>query len=189
MGSLSRERQIEIEIAVIETLQDVGVSQFPVSISLLAHALGIKLVPYSSLHDDERTLAFQVSGDAFHVRNCNYTDTRIIFDDTNKAHYYRSRFSGGHEIGHIVLEHDETTPDREREADYFSGYLLAPHPLILRLHEGFSISDVFGVSNECAFVATKQAALRRSEGVSWRPHEKWLIENATWKGGGLLGTI
>lgn len=189
MDSLSRERQIEIEYATVELLQDFNVNEFPISISKLAELLGIKLVPCSSLSQEERNLALAASNDAFHVRTYDFMHTCIVFDDTNGAYYHRSRFSGGHEIGHIVLEHNERTPNREREADYFSGYLLAPHPLVIRCRKGFSISDVFGVSSDCASYARRQADARLREGAPWRPHEKWLLDNAVWKGGGLLGSI
>lgn len=112
--------------------------------------------------------------------------TRIVVADMNGTYYCRSRFSGGHEVGHIVLEHNENTPDREREADYFSGYLLSPHPLVLR-HRFEDVADTFGVSGPCAHFAWDQAQTRKREGGPWRPHEQWLLDNVVWKGGGLVG--
>lgn len=189
MEKLTRERQIEIEIAAVELLQDFGLTNFPVSIKQLAEALGINLVPCSSLSEDEKKLAFAASKDAFHARTDDFMDVRIVFDDANGSYYLRSRFSGGHEVGHVVLAHREDTPDREREADYFSGYLLAPHPLVLNCPVGYSVSEVFGVSEKCAQFACDQARARKSEGGPWLPHEQWLLDNIVWKGGGLLACI
>lgn len=147
------------------------------------------MVPYSSLPENEKKLAFAASDDAFNVKTRDYMNTWIVFDDTHGARYARSRFSGGHEIGHIILGHKKTTPENEREADYFSGYLLIPHPIVLKCKPGFSLEDVFGVSKDCAAFAYDQAQARLREHTPWYPHEQWLIDNATWKGGGLLGKI
>lgn len=185
--TLNREREIEIEAAAIELLQDFGLNRFPVSIAEVARALGVELIPYTSLPGSERDLAFAASCDAFHVRTHDFMNVCIVFDDAQGTLFNRSRFSGGHEIGHIVLEHKEGMPDCEREADYFAGYLLAPHPLVLKCRSNFSLSEVFGVSGECASFAYDQAQIRLREGGPLRSHEKWLLEKAVWRGGGLLG--
>lgn len=186
MEALLRERRVEIEIAAVELMRDFDIKEFPISIFRIANALDITLIPYSSLTYEELKLAFAASDDAFHTRTHDFMDTRIVFDDTNRAHYLRSRFSSAHEIGHIVLEHREDTPNREREADYFSGYLLAPHPLVLMHGGSIGVAKLFGVSESCAAFACDQARARKVEGVPWLPHERWLIEHAIWKEGGLL---
>lgn len=183
-----RARQIEIEIEAVTLLQDLGINRYPMSIQNLAEGLGIELVKYSSLSKEERALAKAASDDAFHVRTANFYETRIVLDDRG-AYYFRSRFSGAHEIGHIWLEHQEGTADREAEADYFAGYILVPHPLVLSIPEGESISDLFGVSGLCANYAKDQAQSRRREGASVRPHERWLLDNVAWEGGGLVGRL
>ena len=185
---LTRARQIEIEIETVTLLQDLGINRYPMSVRNLAEGLGIELVKYSSLSEEERALAKAASDDAFHVRTANFYETRIILDDRG-AYYFRSRFSGAHEIGHIWLEHQEGTADREAEADYFAGYILVPHPLVLSTPEGESISDLFGVSGPCANYAKDQAQSRRREGASVRPHERWLLDNVVWEGGGLVGRL
>ena len=187
---VARVRQIEIEVAVVELLEEYGLGVYPASLSRVMDALKIDQVPYSSLDDNEKKLAILASQDkAFNVTSHDYMRAQVVFDDTRGSYFYRSRFSGGHEIGHIWLEHEENTPDREVEADYFSGYLLAPHPLIITM-ENLSVIEVserFGISGKCAAFAIDQANARRREGGSWRPHEKWLLENIQWRGGGLSG--
>ena len=152
--------------------------------------LQIGQVPYSTLSDTEKKLAILASQDkAFNVTSHDYMRAQIVFDDTRGSHFYRSRFSGGHETGHIWLEHEESTPNREAEADYFSGYLLAPHPLIIAMGNSdvTAVSERFGISGDCAAFAIDQANARSREGGTWRPHEKWLLKNVQWKGGGLFG--
>ena len=176
---VSRARQIEIEVEVVEMLKDYGLASYPMSIGKVAEALGIALVPYSTLGEKERELALAASGDAFGIHNADFTVAKIAVNDTAGFNFNRSRFSGGHEVGHIHLEHTEDTPNREAEADYYAGILTMPQET--------SIADKFGISQMCADFASDQAEVRRREGDPWRPHEKWLIEHAKWKGGGLVG--
>lgn len=185
---LTRVRQIEIEIEAVTLLQDLGISRYPMSVQDLAEGLGIELVKYSSLSEEERALAKAASDDAFHVRTANFYETRIVLDDRG-AYYFRSRFSGAHEVGHIWLEHREDTVDREAEANYFAGYILVPHPLVLSASAPGSISDLFGVSGQCADFAQDQARVRLGEGGPRRPHEKWLLDHVVWEGGGLVGRL
>ena len=168
-------------------LEDHDLKSYPMSIGRVAEALGIEVVQYSKLPAEVRKSALMVSDDAFIVSNDDYTVTRMAVNDTGGSYHYRARFSGGHEIGHIYLGHGENTPNREEEADYFSGYLLAPHPLVIARRRDCQVSEVFGISARCANRALRQSAVRRMEGGTWRPHEIWLIKNHVWEGGGLLG--
>ena len=186
---ITRPRQIEIENAVVGLLKDFGITQYPMGINVIAEALGIQMVPYSSLSFAERQLAFASSDDAFTMRTNDFTSAQVLFFFFYGAYYYRSRFSCAHEVGHIYLEHTEGLLNCESEANYFAGYLLAPHPLVLRRKPGQSIKDLFGISGDCAQVAFEQAQRREREGGCWRPHEYWLIKNVEWKGGGAYGRI
>lgn len=184
---LERLRQKELEQIVVDMLEDYGLTTYPMSIQSVAHKLGIKLAPYSSLDERTRELALNASSDAFTVTDVEYSSVVMAFNDMKGSNFYRSRFSGAHEIGHIVLDHREDDPTSEAEADYFAGYLLTPHPLILTMPEGESVSERFGVSSWCADFARDQAQRRCKEKPCWEPHEKWLLDNAEWKGGGLIG--
>lgn len=186
---LTRIRQIEIEIAVVEMLEDYDLKPYPMSMGRVAEALGIEVVQYSKLSNEVRESAFKISDDAFAVSSADYTITRMAVNNMRGFNSYRARFSGGHEIGHIYLGHGEDTPQREEEADYFSGYLLAPHPLITVRRRNRSVSEVFGISERCARQAMRQTVARNKEGGTWRPHEQWLLKNVTWGGGGLVGNV
>lgn len=186
---LTRERKTEIETILIEVLQDFGLAIYPMSINRIADALDIELIPHSSLTPRIRELAISASEDGFSLSSPDYAFAQIVFDDRG-SYYYRARFSGGHEIGHIVLEHPENGGGYEEEADYFGGYLLVPHPLVIMMGNNATITrvaDLFGVSRPCASFAIDQAHARHREGGPWRPHEQWLVDNVVWKGGGLLG--
>ena len=186
---LTRRRKTEIEAILVEILQDYGLTCFPMSVGRVASALDVGLIPHSTLSPHIRELAISASEDAFSLSSPDYMLTQIVFDDRGSYHY-RARFSGGHELGHIVLEHPRSGTPYEEEADYFGGYLLVPHPLLIKIGTSTSasrVAEMFGVSRPCASFAIDQARTREREGELWRPHEKWLIDNAVWKGGGLLG--
>lgn len=185
---LTREREIEIEAILVGVLQDYGLAHYPMSVSRVAASLGVELVPHSNLSPHIRELAIAASEDAFSLSSPDFMLAQIVFDDRGSYHY-RARFSGGHELGHIVLEHPEDKGSYEEEADYFGGYLLVPHPLVIKMGSGVSasrVAETFGVSRPCASYAIDQAQARLREGGPWRRHERWLLDNATWKGGGLL---
>lgn len=184
---LTREKQVEIEVVIKEIVDDYNLVQYPQSIQMTAMALGIELKAYSSFDEQHRILARAASDDAFSVTTPDMMTATIAFEDGVGSMYERLRFSGAHELGHIILGHTEDDPNREPEADYFSGYFLAPHPLVLCMSRGVSISERFGISSSCASCAIDQANDRRLEGGPWLPHEQWLLENVVWKGGGLIG--
>lgn len=184
---LERQHQKEIERAVIEMLQDYDLAKYPISVGAAAEALDVKVVPYSSLDSHIRNVAFAVSSDAFTIADAEYNSATLAVNDVSGSNYNRARFSGAHELAHIFLGHSEESPFKEEEADYFVGYLLAPHPLILTLPKDAAVAERFGVSGQCASFAIDQANNRRKESSFWEPHEQWLVNNAVWRGGGLIG--
>lgn len=186
-SAISRVKQTEIEEAVIELLDTYGFMEYPVSIAVVAETLGIELVPYSMLDSQHLALAKLASDDAFGISTRDYAIVKMVVNDTEGSRVVRSRFSGAHEIGHIWLDHDENQSGKEAEADYFAGYLLAPHPLVMRCRNALEVQERFGISAPCAEFAWDQAHDRVDEGPWWRPHELWLLNNIEWRGGGLIG--
>ena len=139
-------------------------------------------MPYSALGGSIRDIALKQSPDAFSVTDPCFANARIAFND-DARYRLRYRFSCAHEIGHLVLEHHPDECGIEDEADYFAGYLLAPHPIVLSIPED-SVASSLDISADCAAVAVSQSRKRRAEAGPWRPHERRLIENAVWKEGG-----
>lgn len=168
---------------VVSLLRDYGVSKYPIDIARLIEQVGIPMIPYESASPDERTLFNSASPDAFSVNNSSFTDPKIVFKRDIKPST-RKPFNLGHELGHIWLEHSEEDPLHETEADYFSGYILAPHPLISRfelLESG--LASAFGIGSWSADIACTQAFERIRRGPSRPlPHEQWLLDNITFEG-------
>lgn len=181
----ARERQIEIEQVFVEFIEDYGITEYPISIQRVAAAADIGLVPYSELDTKTLALARSLSRDAFNLSTFDYGMCKIAYND-NPVYRKRSRFSCAHEIGHILLEHGPNDYAREREADYLAGYMLIPHPLLLEYNSRHGVASRFNTSDDCASFAIDQALARKAEGAPWRQHERWLIDNITWRGGGCL---
>ena len=171
-------RREAIEKEVVLLLREHGVSKYPINVSQLIDQMKIPVIAYEKASDDDRALFNLASSDAFSVNNLLFTNPKIIIK-TKGLPETRKDFTLGHELGHIWLEHAEEDPLREAEADYFSGYLLAPHPLIV--HYGLlksGLASAFGIGSWCADIACSQAfeRIKRGSNVAL-PHERWLLDN------------
>ena len=153
-------------------------------------ALKVDFIPFKSLSDKEQALVNTASNDkALTVASHDYMRAQVICDVSISSYFLRHRFSGGHECGHLWLEHTESDPNREEEANYFSGYLLVPHPILLSSPKLITANDVsiaFGVSTDCAAIALRQANLRKGKDKPLLPHERWLIEHIELTGDGSI---
>lgn len=74
----------------------------------------------------------------------------------------RKRFTIAHELGHIVLGHNEHSEKNEKEADTFASQLLLPHCILEQLVKyGKPVTEIylkekFGLSNEAAHISKLQ---------------------------------
>ena len=74
----------------------------------------------------------------------------------------RKRFTIAHELGHIVLGHNEYSEKNEKEADTFASQLLLPHCILEQLVKyGKPVTEIylkekFGLSNEAAHISKLQ---------------------------------
>ena len=104
----------------------------PISGFELAQKMGIIVIPYSALTEQQLKAARQTSSDGFYMEPGNGKEY-IYCDDTRG--YERLNMTILHEIGHCVLGHNEITdPDvAESEANFFAKYAIAPPPLVHRI--------------------------------------------------------
>ena len=179
-----------IEIEVVNMLEDyLGRVMYPLDIDALAAEMGVSFTPYRDPKTYEGYLAMNASTDAFTLLTPDYSYVEVYY---NPVGYSGTRltFSKGHELGHIYLGHGSRTDGHaEDEADYFSGYLLAPHPLIQKYGLRGSVARTFGVGGWCADIAIKQLDTRLRWGGHAKEHEARLIRMSTilLEGGGCLG--
>ena len=92
----------------------------------------------------------QFSNDGFNLFNVNVLRYQIFYNDQMPPE--RITFTIMHEIGHIMLEHEEHTEENEQEANFYAKTALVPLGLIskLNLKTSSDIADTFGISFEFA---------------------------------------
>lgn len=159
---LSPERYEELNQEVLGLIEVYGITDYPVDVFALAGQMGIVLRPYSSIPLAKRHAFLDVSKDAFTIAEGQYEADATYICYNGSVNRGRLRHSIAHEIGHIWLEHPNDDEPHESEAGYFSGYLLAPTPLVLQ-HTNLRISEVeklFEISHEAARIAVERASKR-----------------------------
>ena len=172
--------RFEIEESVADLLEDWGCRSYPFMMMDLACWADAELVPYSQLSTQERIDAFAASKDAFTVVK---NGKHAIFYNEYVTPGNRRRFSMAHEIGHIWLGHTEQTEENEKAANYFAGYLLAPHPLIIKYSLWNSMKTSLLITDWCANYAYDQARNRQLDQRAWTEHEQRIVDMITVIGG------
>lgn len=166
-----------LEVSVVELLQDYGIFRYPINPLDLASRMGIEVRFYSEYDYLLRQAIVNASEDAFLVVDRTRCKPYIF---VNEAVSPQSRFgfSVCHEIAHWWLGHEIGINVEEEEANYFAGYLLAPHPLIInRGLNQLQVQNIFGIGEWPAEIAIKQAHRARRHRQNWREHEEWILKN------------
>lgn len=135
--------------SIIDVYISSNVLSFPVDCQDLISDQGYRVYTY-------RQLAWKSS----ELREmCNTYSEDSFRDGFSKIVAYndllpqrRIRFSLAHELGHIVLQHKKSTPDTEKEANFFASNLLAPRMAIhyARCKNETDVAKVFELSQEAA---------------------------------------
>ena len=146
---------------VTSLLRDIGVTKLPINMTHVCGCLGIEIRYDSRLKEI----------DSYYLSSSHNHGTLIVVNDNKPLS--RQRFSAGHELGHIVREHDQRVlsrrgmlryirePQYEREANVFASELLMPEFLLRQygyLHPK-QIACICGVS--------LQTAVIRAEELGW----------------------
>ncbi len=151
---LPNSRYEQIKGTVVDLFSRYGVDRIPVDPWKLSRDMGVKLVPFSSLSEEQLAAALRLSegGLKFKLVNEHGRMGQIaLYDDD--APLGRQRFTILHELGHIVLGHKQESELAEAEADFFAKYAIAPPMLIdlLKPLDYMDVAEAFGLSKECAF--------------------------------------
>lgn len=147
--SLSHEQYEEIKRIVVNLFVRYDVTCVPVNGFELATKMGIKVIPYSAVHESKRWLLRKKSVDGFCLEKAE-GEWYIYYND--QKDYGRINHTIFHEIGHIVLDHSEDSELAEKEVKFFAKYALVPPVLVhkLKLDNPMDIADIFAVSFEAA---------------------------------------
>lgn len=141
---LNCSRYEEIKKVVTDTIEDANIRQYPYDVFEVARNLDIILVSYQSLSEKKKKACFSKSEDAFSilVDFGNHAEWHIYYNED--IGHCRVRFTIMHEIGHIMLDHEDGNEVEESEANFFSKHILAP-PCIM--HE-VGVEDYVDIVNK-----------------------------------------
>lgn len=102
MNRLSDESCEFIKAEVAALFARLGIKRGPVNGIEIAQKMGITLVPYSTLTEEQRRLVITFSEDACYLSD-QYGNECIFYNNLKPA--TRINWSILHEIGHVVLGH------------------------------------------------------------------------------------
>lgn len=141
----------EIKHTVIDTFLEYGIKCIPISAFEMAVKMGLRVIPYSALNDEQREASMQFSEDGYSVETLD--NEWLIYYNDFCQNYGRINQTIMHEIGHYIMGHIAGTPEEEAEAKFFAKYALAPPPLIHTMLKPITqdaIEEIFCISHEAA---------------------------------------
>ena len=146
---LSDSRYESIKRDVVKTFKECNIRDIPIDPIKIAKCLGIKLIKYSDVEEDERELLIEIEPNGF----ISQDRTKIFYNDA--AIPGKIRYTLLHEIGHKVRNHLEDSPLAESEAEWFAAYAIAPPPLVnmFKVSEYTEIAFTFETTFDCAMHA------------------------------------
>lgn len=130
---ISWERYEEIKTRVSEVFEDYEPKGLPIDIFGLAKSMEIKIIYASEML--KKNIDINIY-DILSLPNSflHYYDkdgVLVVYIDDVGCKRNRQRFSLGHELGHIILDHTEQSPENEEEANFVAEYLLTPTSLVM----------------------------------------------------------
>lgn len=108
--------------------EDLNYFQIPVDVFEISRRLQIRVIPYSILNKEILEIFQLISPDGFSILNQKEKCYEIYYNE--KKLPSRTSFTIMHEIGHIMLNHNEASNETEEEANFFAKLALVPPFLI-----------------------------------------------------------
>lgn len=173
--SLPRSIYEKIEISVVELFRELLINEFPIDPFDIVRKKGWALIPYSKLDEMKLDAIREVGQSGISLRKGNGGNYRIYYDDSHPG--VRQRFTIMHEIGHIVLDHKESSEYAEKCANYFAAYALAPTPMIgiFNCEDYIDVAKRFVVSRESADISFARYMRWLKLPIGLKSYEKDLI--------------
>ena len=143
-----------IKQVIIDIFIEYDIKGTPINAFEIAIKMGLKVIPYSALNEQQYRLAMKQSEDGFSLEVGN-NGWNIYYNDNCKS-YGRISQTIMHEIGHYALGHIDDGAEEEAEAKFFAKYALAPPPLVHQLPEVVNVDKImetFDLSWEAACIA------------------------------------
>ena len=111
---LEDEQYEEIKRTVIDTFSMYGIRCIPISAFEMAVKMGLKVVPYSALNEEQREAAMSQSKDGFSIGDLRSQEWKIYYNDSCKC-YGRINQTIMHEIGQYAMGHIKGEEEEEAE--------------------------------------------------------------------------
>ena len=164
----------EIERNVARLFLISNVNRYPVDPMQIAHERGYDLVPFTQMPKEVKSeLIFK---DIDGISHYDPERNKFVVYYRRSGTEERLRFTIGHEIGHIRMNHRHESELARRIADYYSAYMLAPTPWIG--HAGCKdytdVAKTFFLSDPCAKICFERYK-RRSKLPYTKKHEETLL--------------
>lgn len=172
-------RYEEIKKIISTIYVDYGISKIPFDVVEFCGMAGFKLIPYSRCSKEKKEFLLRFSEDGLSYYDENKKSYVIIYNDITVSKQ-RQRFTIMHEVGHIMLEHKNSSDKEEAEANFFARNILAPMPLIIlyELNDVNRIATLFDISIECAKISLENYIKRKKTVFSkLKDYEIELISN------------
>jgi Zn-dependent peptidase ImmA (M78 family) len=138
----------KIKLKTLEVFKKCEIQSFPIDCFYILDTYNISYQKYSSQSKEKEEQCLMISDDAFTLKG-------RIFYNANRIPG-RIRFSLMHELGHILLNHQQAYhEEQEQEANFFATHILAPRIAIQQLEcKNFvDTSITFDITNESATYA------------------------------------
>ena len=107
----------KIHKAILKLDKNYNIASFSSEHFSFLTELNIPCIPYSSLKEETRELSLKCSEYGFTFNR------KIFYNDSMPED--EIIFTLAHELGHILLNHRNTMPEIEEEADYFAKCILS----------------------------------------------------------------
>lgn len=159
---LKNEQYEEIKRVVIDTFLGYEIKSVPISAFEMAVKMGIRVIPYSALNNEQKKASLKFSLDGYSMENKAHEWT-IYYNDACES-YGRINQTIMHEIGHYALGHIKEGEEEEAEAKFFAKYALAPPPLVHNICQDVNVESIMGI-----FDLSYQAAE-----YAYRYYNNWL---------------
>lgn len=145
---LTREDYDRIE-SLVDLYIELNIRIFQIDLIEIAKQKGYRLIPYSKLDSTESKRLREKELSGLTLKNQN--GLPIIFYDDNEV-WYRQHFTIMHEIGHIVLGHQQESRLANQCANFFASYSLSPSPIVkvMECEDFMDVADRFGLSPDSA---------------------------------------